>query len=311
MTVNRQRRFLLLLQISILCTTWCFQPNVGNSYSRRTSPILSLSQSSEPIRLNKVLKATLSRRQADKVIQEGRVSVNGETSYGCMVVPHKDVVELDGNTVQGWEKMNSLDDAATPAAGGLEYVKYWKPRGVICTTDRSIDYNIIDEITQYGGYRPKHRVYPVGRLDKDSSGLILLTSDGRLPNASLRKDQKQPKVYQVTVDRPLSEQDLDYLRDGIVITTVAQRDGNAKALTAKTKPCLVDLVSPYCCDITLMEGRNRQIRKMMDALGYKVFDLHRIEFGEITLSNLDRAGQWTRLNGKEMAWIEMMLTADI
>jgi len=266
------------------------------------------------VRLNKVFKASHSRRQADRVIEEGRVDVNGEQSYGCMVIPYKDVVELDGQIITGWEQMNGFvipsDGASTTTtptiSGGLEYVKYWKPRGVVCTTDRRVRDNIIDVIQQ-GGYQPKHRVYPVGRLDKDSSGLILLTSDGRLPNASLRRSQKQPKIYRVDVDRPLEKHDVEHLRDGIVITTVAQRDGKSKPLTAKTKPCLVYQVSPTCCEITLTEGRNRQIRKMMDALGYDVYDLHRVRFGKISLDDLDYEGDWKRLDGLEMEWIETLL----
>jgi 23S rRNA pseudouridine2604 synthase len=203
--------------------------------------------------------------------------------------------------------MNGLDQHAESSVGSLEYVKYWKPKGVVCTTDQRIKGNIIDEITHRSGYRPNHRVYPVGRLDKDSSGLILLTSDGRLPNASLRREQKQPKVYQVTVDLPLEESNLELLRQGVVITTVAQRDGTAKALTAKTKPCLINQIGPTSCNITLLEGRNRQIRKMMEAVGYTVLDLHRIEFGEIKLTSLKREGDWERLNGKEMAWIDTLL----
>jgi pseudouridine synthase len=272
----------------------------------------------EQIRLNKVFKASLSRRQADRVIEEGRVEVNGEVTYGCMVVPYQDIVELDGTVIKGWEQMNGLrqntnsGSPAAPVSDTFEYVKYWKPRGVVCTTDRNIRDNIIDVITKSGGYRPKHRVYPVGRLDKDSSGLILLTSDGRLPNNSLRRSQKQPKVYQVEVDRPLSDVDIDNLRNGIVITTVAQRDGKSKPLTAKTKQCQVYKVSETCCEVTLTEGRNRQIRKMMDALGYEVVDLHRVRFGNIAIDDMMNEGDWKRLDGLEMEWIEKILeeTAD-
>jgi 23S rRNA pseudouridine2604 synthase len=318
---TRQRRFpLLVMHLSIVCFALSLQTNSGahrlHRRSDTTTTVLSLSSENSPhkvngVRLNKVLKATFSRREADKVIQEGRVSVNGEVSFGCMVVPYQDSVALDGKMIQGWEKMNGFDDTSTSAVGGFEYVKYWKPRGVICTTDKRIKDNIIDEIMRHSGYRPEHRVYPVGRLDKDSTGLILLTSDGRLPNVSLRNEQKQPKVYQVTVDRPLVDADLDHLRNGIVITTVAQRDGTAKPLTAKTKPCLVDQVSLTSCSITLTEGRNRQIRKMMEAVGYKVLDLHRTEFGEISLNSLMQEGDWQRLNGAEMRWIETILQDEI
>lgn len=312
-TMVVQRRhgfFLLLLLLNAICATLSFHPkSIGHAWHRINPRVLSLSQkSNEAIRLNKVFKATFSRREADKIIQEGRVSVNGKVCFGCMVVPNQDVVALDGKVVQGWETMNACDQQAGESiVANLEYVKYWKPKGVVCTTDQRIKGNIVDEITHRSGYRPKHRVYPVGRLDKDSSGLILLTSDGRLPNASLRREQKQPKVYQVNVDRPLLWSDLELLRSGVVITTVAQRDGTAKALTAKTKPCLIEQIGQTSCIITLLEGRNRQIRKMMEAVGCTVLDLHRIEFGEIKLSSLKHEGDWARLNSEEMAWIETLL----
>lgn len=182
-----------------------------------------------PIRLNKVFKATHSRRQADALIASGRVKVNGQpvtTKGGIWVTPFVDNISLDDKVVQGWEALNGLtaaeddkhtdkssldkDDGDTTAF--FEYIKYWKPRGITCTTDTRIRGNIIDEITNQSGYRPTHRVFPVGRLDKDTSGLILLTSDGRLPNSFLRRKRKQPKVYNVMVDKPLQEQDLERLR---------------------------------------------------------------------------------------------------
>jgi 23S rRNA pseudouridine2604 synthase len=177
------------------------------------------------IRLNKVFKATHSRRQADVLIASGRVSVNHRPiteKGGIMVRPHVDVVHLDGKQIDGWESLNAIPHPANEATNGnlgegsnpvvvFEYVKYWKPRGVTCTTDQRIEGNIIDEIA-WDGYRPKHRVYPVGRLDKDTSGLILLTNDGRLPNAFLRSQQRKAKVYNVLVDRPLEHNDLEQLR---------------------------------------------------------------------------------------------------
>lgn len=261
------------------------------------------------IRLNKVFKATHSRREADRMIQEGRVAINGVVSYGDMVVPFQDTVTLDGVPVYGWEEMNAIRPVSTtlPRETDFEYIKYYKPRGVICTTDRRIKGNIIDALTNQSGYQPKHRVYPVGRLDKDSSGLILITSDGRLPNASLRHHRKQPKFYRVRVDRPLNDQDLMELRSGVVITTVAQRDGKSKPLTAKTKPCSIVSLGPRDVEIILEEGRNRQIRKMMEALGYEVIRLHRIRFGEISLDKDMTAGDWKALNKKELGWIHSIL----
>jgi 23S rRNA pseudouridine2604 synthase len=291
------------------------------------------------IRLNKVFKSTHSRREADRLILDGRVKVNGRVSYGCMVTPFQDRVQLDGADVVGWEQMNAVvssssssssrtsprqsessDDSASndePSTLGpakeettscsFEYIKYWKPQGVTCTTDRRITGNIMDQIIHINGYRPIHRVYPVGRLDKDSTGLILLTSDGRLPNASLRQDQKQTKRYQVTIDRRIDPHDVQRLRAGVLITTIAQRDRTTKSLTAYTKPCLVNITSPSTLEITLTEGRNRQIRKMLDVLGYTVIDLHRLAFGPITLQGLTKAGDWSRLKGAELEWVQSLV----
>jgi 16S rRNA U516 pseudouridylate synthase RsuA-like enzyme len=186
------------------------------------------------IRLNKVFKATHSRRQADELIASGRVSINGEqvlSKGGCKVVPFRDVVALDGKVVRGWEKMNAIgrnDDGSNEGGSvkrgkkqngngdelktsSFEYVKYFKPLGVTCTTDLKIRDNIIDSIWR-DGYRPRHRVYPVGRLDKETSGLIILTSDGRVVNSVLRGEKKQPKVYKVMVDGRLDEYHLQRLR---------------------------------------------------------------------------------------------------
>ncbi len=266
--------------------------------------------STSPVRLNKVFKATHSRREADRMIQEGRVAINGVVSYGDMVVPFKDVITLDGTPIRGWEEMNGMDRPKSSEGCKetiFEYVKYYKPRGVVCTTDSRIKGNIIDALTRESGYQPKHRVYPVGRLDKDSSGLILITSDGRLPNASLRQQRKQPKFYRVRVGQPLSDEDLEQLRSGIVITTVAQRDGKSKPLTAKTKPCTVISLGPRDVEIVLEEGRNRQIRKMMEALGNAVMKLHRVRFGEISLDKDMSAGDWKALNSRELSWIDSIL----
>lgn len=296
------------------------------------------SSTHQPLRLNKVFKATHSRRQADDIIEQGRVTVNGEVSHGCMVMPFQDEVRLDGKLVTGWEAMNgiippqessqktqsnnnssnqqqtdqSMSNLATvTSTTPLEYIKYYKPRSVICTTDTRIRGNLIDALRQQSQYNPRHRVYPVGRLDKDTSGLILVTSDGRLPNASLRSNQRKPKVYQVQVDLPLQQKHIQQLREGVVITTVAQRDQKrAQPLTAKTQPCDVEQLSSTAVQMTLREGRNRQIRKMMGALGYTVRRLHRIRFGEITMEGLEKPGDWKYLDEDEMEWIRSLVEGD-
>jgi len=295
----------------------------------------------EGIRLNKVFKATHSRRAADVLIGSGRVSVNGERVLekgGFRVVPYQDVVKLDDVVVSGWEEMNALtatedennnqkrilpslemeEEELEGTKGKLlhfEYVKYWKPLGVTCTTDSKIQDNIIDSMKQRG-YRPKHRVYPVGRLDKETTGLIILTSDGRLPNAVLRGEHKQPKVYQVLLDRSIPDEDINKLQNGIIITTVAQRDGKrAEPLTRRTRRCEVKRLGPRNIEITLTEGRNRQIRKMVGALNYAVVTLRRVKFMGIRLqctrasspSDLNGPGDWALLDDEELRLVKNAL----
>jgi pseudouridine synthase len=150
----------------------------------------------------------------------------------------------------------------------------------------------------------------VGRLDKDTSGLILLTSDGRLPNAALRGKYKQPKIYQVMVDLPLLESDLQKLQDGVVISTVAQRDGKRAApLVAKTLPCQVEQLGSSILQMTLIEGRNRQIRKMLGALGYTVVKLRRIQFMGLTLEPMRRPGEFQVLTPTEVELLTRVIAA--
>lgn len=258
----------------------------------------------ESIRLNKVFKATHSRRQADDLIASGRVTINGEhvDSAGRRVVPFQDIVRLDGHVVQGWEALNSCEEGSAATTSKMhEYIKYWKPSGVTCTTDQSIRANIIDQLTKHDGYQSNHRVYPVGRLDKETSGLIILTSDGRLPNSALRGRYKQPKTYEVVVDHALTDSEIQRLRDGVVITTQAQRDGKrAPPLTARTKPCEVERIGSHILRMTLVEGRNRQIRKMIASLGLSVVELHRCEFMGLGLHPLGGPGDWAPLSQSEL-----------
>jgi pseudouridine synthase len=197
----------------------------------------------------------------------------------------------------------------------FEYIKYWKPTGVICTTDPTIPGNIIEEIRVHDGYDPPHRVYPVGRLDKDTSGLILLTSDGRLPNAALRKEHKRPKVYEVRVDPPIgppgshrANRVLEKLSEGVVISTETVRNGVRKTLTAPTEPCRVEQLNDQWIRMTLREGRNRQVRKMTRAVGHKTVELERVSFAGIPLEpGLRGPGDWDYLTGDELEIVEDMI----
>ena len=301
--------------------------------------------SSGTVRINKCFREFASRREADRFVELGRVTVNGTLAVSGQRVQPGDIITLDGKKVN-WETLAA--ELATPSAVPLSntrtsipahrgrsnhtisknsntpttrnlgslpdeddgseklpledrfhYIKYWKPRGVVCTCDRSIRGNILDAL-----YRPPQgvRLFTVGRLDKDSSGLIILTSDGRLPNASLRSREGHPKIYQVTADSPVPDEDCQQLASGVVITTVAQRDrGVAKELTAPTLPCRIkrDGEGGRRLLMELREGRNRQIRRMLDALGYDTEELHRISFMGIGLDGMWE-GDWKALDDDEM-----------
>jgi pseudouridine synthase len=232
------------------------------------------------------------------MVEQGRVSVNGVVaSLGTRVFPG-DEVALDGQLVD-WQYL-AVIDPTVKAEEQFCYIKYWKPPGVVCTTDRRVRNNIIDAI----GY--PERIFPVGRLDKDSSGLILLTSDGRLPNAVLRSGARHDKRYLVTVDREIDARDVLTLAEGVVISTPVQRDRVDRIVTKRTLPCHVAKVDRYTLEIVLQEGRNRQIRRMLDTQGYTVTSLHRVGVMGLGLDGL-RQGEWSACSQDEMAVIRKCL----
>ena len=252
----------------------------------------------EGIRINKCFKDFTSRREADRMVEQGRVSVNGVVaSLGTRVFPG-DEVALDGQLVD-WQYL-AVIDPTVKAEEQFCYIKYWKPPGVVCTTDRRVRNNIIDAI----GY--PERIFPVGRLDKDSSGLILLTSDGRLPNAVLRSGARHDKRYLVTVDREIDARDVLTLAEGVVISTPVQRDRVDRIVTKRTLPCHVAKVDRCTLEIVLQEGRNRQIRRMLDTQGYTVTSLHRVGVMGLGLDGL-RQGEWSACSQDEMAVIRKCL----
>ena len=286
------------------------------------------------MRVNKAFRRTHSRREADRLVSARRVRVNGEEAGpGDRLVPG-DVVTLDGRAVE-WEELEpsvpgrsggsehsrvglmggrGSERAAGEAASGgsLEaamasmapyvYLMYWKPRGVICTTDRSVRGNVIDALLQDSALRDfagGQRLFTVGRLDKPSTGAVLVTSDGRVPNAVLGARRGHPKEYEVRPHQAVEAEDLERLRAGVVITTEAQRDGQRKALTARTLPCEVERAGPRreSLRITLTEGRNRQIRRMLGALGYETLELHRRSFAGLGLgAGCAGPGAWAPLD---------------
>lgn len=220
------------------------------------------------MRINKFFteQGLCSRREADRLIAEGRVTINGVVAkLGDQVSPH-DLVARDGLVLQ--------------RANRPVYLKYHKPVGVTTTTELHVPRNIISEINH------PERIFPIGRLDKDSSGLILLTNDGDIVNEILRVEHGHEREYRVEVERYFDEAFLARMAQGVVI------------LGAPTRPCTVSRLGPRRFRIILMEGRNRQIRRMCQALGYRVVALHRVRIMHITVEGL-HAGQWKDLDAEE------------
>ena len=220
-------------------------------------------------RINKYIASSglCSRREADRLIEEGRVTVNGIVAESGMQVCGDDVVLVDGKNI-------------IPETNDV-YIAFNKPLGVTCTTDSRDPSNIIDYISY------PERIFPIGRLDKNSSGLILLTNDGSIVNTLLRAENNHEKEYQVTVDRPYDDKFIKEMQSGVPV------------LGQITLPCKINRVSARVFRIILHQGLNRQIRRMCEYEGYKVVKLRRIRFMNINLGTLG-TGQWRYLTAKEV-----------
>ena len=221
------------------------------------------------MRLNKYISETgiCSRREADHWIGQGRVQINGQAAELGTRVVAGDRVEVDGKLVEPREAQ--------------VYLALNKPIGITCTTERHVSGNIIDFIGH------PQRIFPIGRLDKDSEGLILLTSNGDIVNEILRSENNHEKEYVVTVDRPLSEEFLHGMANGVDI------------LDARTKPCRVRRIGKNVFGIVLTQGLNRQIRRMCAVFGYEVRRLQRVRIVNIRLDGI-KVGQWRNLSDAEM-----------
>ncbi len=221
------------------------------------------------IRINKFFTehGICSRREADRLIGSGAITINGRVAQLGDQVEPTDVIARAGCVIP-WGKADL-------------YIKYHKPVGVTTTSESHISRNIIAEIGH------PERIFPIGRLDKDSSGLILLTNDGNIVNKILRAEFGHEREYLVQVDRPFDQSFLDRIASGVVI------------LGSVTRPCRMTPVGRDQFRIILTEGRNRQIRRMCQALGYRVIQLHRIRIMHITVKGL-RAGEWKELTSEEL-----------
>jgi len=223
------------------------------------------------MRLNKYISESgvASRREADAWIAAGRVAVNGKPAGLGTQVAEGDRVEVDGH--------------ALPPRRQEVYIALNKPRGVTCTTERDAPGNIVEFI----GHR--ERIFPIGRLDKDSEGLILLTNNGDIVNEILRVEHGHEKEYLVTVERPVTESFLSMMAAGV-------RIGGEK-----TKPAVVTRAGPATFRIVLTQGLNRQIRRMCSALGFRVQSLKRVRIMHIRLGSL-ATGAW-RTTRSASSWI--------
>ena len=223
---------------------------------------------SEGIRLNKYIASSglCSRREADTLIENGKVTINGVVALQGNKVLDGDVVEVNGR------KVTPEDD--------MVYIAFNKPLGITCTTDTRDPSNIID----YIGF--DDRIFPVGRLDKNSSGLILLTNDGSIVNKLLRAENGHEKEYLVTVNRPYDKAFIKSMESGVPV------------LGQLTLPCKLKPAGDRTFKIILHQGLNRQIRRMCEYLGYKVTKLKRIRFMNINLGDLE-TGKWRYLTPAE------------
>ncbi|GEL06130.1 23S rRNA pseudouridine(2604) synthase RluF [Rummeliibacillus stabekisii] len=220
------------------------------------------------MRINKYISEAgkASRRGADKLITDGRVTINGKRATIGSQVEAGDDVQVDGNPI--FVARNNV------------YIALNKPVGITSTTEKGVKGNIVDLVNH------PLRIFNIGRLDKDSEGLILLTNDGDIVNEILRSENKHEKEYIVSVDKPITPEFLKKMSEGV------------KILGTKTLPCEVVQLSKFDFQIILTQGLNRQIRRMCAELGYDVYRLQRTRIMNIHLGNLP-PGQWRDLSKKE------------
>ncbi|RAP24127.1 Ribosomal large subunit pseudouridine synthase F [Brevibacillus laterosporus] len=229
------------------------------------------------MRINKFISETgyCSRREADKLIEAGRVTINGMVAELGSQADRGDEVNIDGKAL-GTKKASV-------------YIALHKPVGITCTTERHIKGNIIDFVNH------PERIFPIGRLDKDSEGLILLTNDGDIVNRILRAENNHDKEYIVTVDKPITDAFLKGMASGVHI------------LGTMTKPCQVKRINERSFRIILTQGLNRQIRRMCQAFGYSVQRLQRIRIMNIHLEGIKK-GEWREISTKELNQLLQNLT---
>lgn len=225
---------------------------------------------SQGIQINKYISSTgfCSRREADLLVEQGRVTINGKLAKPISRVNDGDRVAVDDEVL----KLTKHEPL---------YIAFNKPKGITSTTDDRDRTSITSYINH------NRRIFPIGRLDKDSEGLILLTDDGDIVNKILRADNEHEKEYIVSVDKPVTPEFIKKMAEGVAI------------LDTVTKPCIVKSLGNKKFKIILTQGLNRQIRRMCDALGYKVTDLRRVRIMHIQIGDLP-IGKWRKLTALEI-----------
>tara|TARA_A100001388_G_scaffold273025_1_gene254297 strand:- start:187 stop:909 length:723 start_codon:yes stop_codon:yes gene_type:complete len=229
-------------------------------------------------RINKYLSELgyCSRRVADRLIKEGKVTINGKIPAMGTKVDEDDQVEVEGQKIEKSTKQKYI------------YLAFNKPVGIVCTTDRRVEANNIIDFIKY-----PTRIFPIGRLDKPSEGLIFLTNDGDIVNKILRSRNNHEKEYIVSVNRPINREFVQSMSNGVEI------------LGSRTKNCLVKQIGPKEFKIILTQGLNRQIRRMCEALDYRVNSLKRIRIMNIKLDV--PTGKYRKFTKKELSELNKLL----
>ena len=229
-------------------------------------------------RINKFLSEIgyCSRRAADKLIEQGRVKINGEVPLMGTKISEKDEVSVNGKVVHRAKKKKMV------------YIVFNKPRGIVCTTDQLREK---DNIIDYINYPT--RIFPIGRLDKPSEGLIFLTNDGDIVNKILRARNNHEKEYEVYVDKPVTKEFLEHMKNGVPI------------LDTITRKCKVKQTGKKTFKIILTQGLNRQIRRMCEYLGYEVKNLKRVRIMNIKLDL--KVGEYRDFTSSELNTLNQLL----
>jgi 23S rRNA pseudouridine2604 synthase len=229
------------------------------------------------MRVNKYISEAglCSRREADELLVAGRVTINDEVvGMGAKAI-EDDVVRVDGETVVA----RTMAPESAKSRG--VYIALYKPVGITCTTDQTVDGNIVDFVDH------PQRIFPIGRLDKDSEGLILLTSNGDIVNEILRSENRHEKEYLVAVNKAVTDEFIRGMAKGV------------RVHNQMTDPCRVRKIAKFGFSIVLTQGLNRQIRLMAAAFGYRVTQLRRVRIINVKLGHL-KPGQWRNLTEAEL-----------